>query len=140
MIRCWHKSNKWVCSPLKTVLGRTGGRYQYYCTTYKTHTMTTDHGGTGHPGEDRELNSYIEDTKDIDIGSNNDNESENSSDSMVAFREVEANGHLSDPLPNSQTDLKLLTREISHLQQCVEAGDGQPTEGLDCIDHLEREL
>ena len=102
--------------------------------------MATHHGGVGHPGEDRELNSYIEDARGIDIDLNNDNESEQSSDTMVAFGGAAANGHLSDPLPCSQTDLKLLTREISSLWQCIEAGEGQPAEGLDHIDHLEREL
>ena len=100
--------------------------------------MTTHHGGVGHPGEDRELNFSIEDARGIDIGTNNDNESEHSCDTMVTFGGAEANGHLSDPLPNSKPGLKLLTKEMSHLWQNVEAGEGQPTEGLDHIYHLER--
>ena len=79
--------------------------------------MTTHHGGVRHPGEDRELNSYIEDARDmdIDVSPDNDNESEHSSDTMVAFGGAEADGNLSNPLPNSQADLTLLAREVSHL-------------------------
>ena len=39
--------------------------------------MTTHHGGTGHTGKDRELDSHIEDTRGMDIGSNIDKESIN---------------------------------------------------------------
>ena len=50
-----------------------GDKYQSYCTTYKTHTMTTCHRGTGHTGKDRDLNFLIDittkgDTRGIDIG------------------------------------------------------------------------
>ena len=110
MTGCQHKSNEKVHSPLKTMFERTGDRYQSYCTKYKTHAMTNCHGGAECP-EDRELNSYIEGARGIDIGPDNDNESEHSSDTTVAFGGAEANGHLSDPLPNSQADLKLLTRQ-----------------------------
>ena len=115
MTGCHHKSNEWACSSLNTMLGRIGDRYQSYCTTYKTHAMTTCHGGAGHPGENSELDFYIEDTTGIGIGPDNDNESEHSSDTMVTFGGAEANGHIRDPLPNSQANVKLLTREISHL-------------------------
>ena len=37
------------CSLLKTVLNWLGDTYQDYCNTYKTHTMTTHHGGAGQP-------------------------------------------------------------------------------------------
>ena len=37
--------------------------------------MATHHGGTGHTCEDRDLDSHVQDTKGIDIGPNNDNES-----------------------------------------------------------------
>ena len=97
--------------------------------------MTTHYRGVGCTGEDRVLNSHIEDTRNT-----NDNENTNSSETMIAFRGSEADGHLSDLLPNSQADLKILTREIHSLQQCIEAREGQPVEGLDCIDHLEQEL
>ena len=77
--------------------------------------MTTQHRGAGHAGEDRELNSHIEDARSIDIGPNNDNESTHSSDTMVAFEGSEADGDLSDHLPNNQADLNILTREINSL-------------------------
>ena len=37
--------------------------------------MTTHHRGACHTGEDRELNSHIEDDGGIDIGPNNDSAS-----------------------------------------------------------------
>ena len=69
------KSYNHAHSPLKAVLRKFGDRYQSYCTTYKTRTMTTCHGRTGHTGNDRDLSSPIEDTRGMDIGPNNDNES-----------------------------------------------------------------
>ena len=42
------------------MLGKLGDKYQSYCTTYKTHIMTTHHRGTGHTGKDRDLYSYID--------------------------------------------------------------------------------
>ena len=72
--------------------------------------MTTHHGRAGHVGEDRDLNSYIDDTRNID-----DNESTNSSGTIIAFGGLEADGCLSDLLPNSQADLKVLAREIHSL-------------------------
>ena len=77
--------------------------------------MTTCHGGAGHPGKERQLDLYIEDARGIDIGHDNDSESEHSSDTTVAFGGVEENAHLNNPLHNSQAGLKLLTREIRHL-------------------------
>ena len=38
------------------------------CTTYKTHAVTTCHGGAGHTGENRDLDSHTEDTAGIDMG------------------------------------------------------------------------
>ena len=96
--------------PFKTVLGKIGDGYQSYCATHKTHTMTTCHRGVGHVGEGRDLDSYIEYTRNID-----DNESTNSSETKIAFRGSEANGHLGDLPPNSQADLHILTREIHSL-------------------------
>ena len=49
-------------------------------------------------------------------------------------------GHLSDLLPNSHVNLDILAKEIKSLKQCIEAREGQPVEGLDHIDRLEREL
>ena len=97
--------------------------------------MTTHHGGMGHAGKDRDLNSHIEDTRNID-----DNESTNSSETTIAFRGSETDGHLGNLLPSSQADLNILAREIHNLQQQVEAREGQPVEGLDHIDCLEQEL
>ena len=58
-----HKTTDWAHSPFKTVLRKIGDRYQSYCTTYKTHAMIICHGGVGHAGEDRDLNSHVEDTR-----------------------------------------------------------------------------
>ena len=85
-------------------------RYQSYCTTYKTHTMTTHHEEVGHADKVRDLNSQIEDTGNID-----DNESTNSSETMIAHAGSVADGCLIDLLPNSQTDLNILAREIHSL-------------------------
>ena len=102
--------------------------------------MTTCHKGTGHAHEDRDLNSNVGDARNIDIGPDHDNESTNSSDTTIAFRGSEADGHLSNHLPNSHADLKILTREINSLQQGVEGREGVPVEGSDYIVHLEWEL
>ena len=72
--------------------------------------MTTDHRGVGHAGEDRDLNSHIGDTRNID-----DSDNTNSSETIIALGGSEANRHLSDLLPNSQADLHILTTEIHRL-------------------------
>ena len=77
--------------------------------------MTTHHGGTGHTGEDRELDSHIEDATGIDIDPNNDNASTNSSDTMIAFGGSEVDGHLGNLLPNGQADLNMLAREVNNI-------------------------
>ena len=46
-------------SPLKTVLRKIRDKYQAFCTMYKTHTMVTHHGDTGHP-LDRDIDVHIE--------------------------------------------------------------------------------
>ena len=112
MTRHHNKSNEWVHSPLNTMVWKIGDRYQPYCTTYKTHTMTTCHGGAEHTCEDRDLNSHIEDARNIDMDPDHDNQSTNSSDTTIVFRGSEADGHLSDLLPNSQVDLNILAREV----------------------------
>ena len=99
------------------MLRRLRDKYQTYCATYKTHAMTMCHGGTGHTGKDGNLTSHVEDTRGIDIGPDNDNESTNSSDTILAFGGSEADGHLSDLLPRNQENLPVLTREINSLQQ-----------------------
>ena len=101
-----NKNNDQAHSPLKTVLRKNGDRYQSYCTTYKTHAMTTHHRGAGHTGKGRDLDSHIEDTGGMDMGPNNDNESTNSLDTMIALRGAEADGYLSDLLPNSHAHLQ----------------------------------
>ena len=40
-----------TCSPLKKVLSKIEDSYQTYINSYKTHTMSTCHGGTGKPSE-----------------------------------------------------------------------------------------
>ena len=77
--------------------------------------MTAHHGGTGHTGKERDLNSQLEDTGGMDIGPHNDNESTNSLDTTVAFGGSEVDGCLSDLLPNSQANLGILAREINSL-------------------------
>ena len=135
-----NKSNDQSCSPLTTMFGKLRDRYQSYCTTYKIYTITTCHRGAGHACKDRDLNSHVEDARNIDMSPNHDNESTNSSDTTIVFGGSEADGHLSNFLPNSQSDLNILAREINSIQQEVEAREGQPVEGLNCIDCLEGEL
>ena len=62
-----------------------------------------------------DLDSYVEDTGGIDIGPVNGNESTNSSDTMLAFGGLEADGHLGDLLPSSQANLSVFIREIYSL-------------------------
>ena len=139
MTGCHNRSKNWSFSPLKTVLGKLRNKYQSYYATYKTHTMTTHHGGTGHRGEDRDINSHIDittkgDTGGIYIGPSDNNESINRSNTMLAFGGSEADGHLGNILPSSQANITILTREINSLQQWVKDREGQPVEGLDCIE------
>ena len=117
-------------SPLKTVLGKIGDQYQAYCTTYKTHTMATHHGGTGHP-LDRGLDILTEDPEHTNI--NNDNT--HSSDAIVPVGGPEAIEHPEYPVYDNQDRLTALTREINDLCQRVAAGEGQPAETLDHIQH-----
>ena len=72
------------------MLRKLGDKYQSYCATYKTHTITTHHRRTGQTCEDRDINSHIdittkEVTSGIDIGPDNNNESTNSLDTTLAF-------------------------------------------------------
>ena len=113
---CHKRSIKQAHSPLKSMLRKFSDKYQSYFAIYKTHDMTTCHRGTGHTGEDRELNSHIDDTGCIDKSPSNNNESTNISDTKIAFRGLEADGCLDDPLHRSQANLTVLTREINSLQ------------------------
>ena len=115
MTGCHNRSNDAAHSPLTTMLWRLGNKYQSYCTTYKTHMMTTCHRGTECTGKVRDLDSHIEDTGGIDIGPNNDNECTNSLDTTLAIGGSEADGHLGTLLPSSQANLTILTREINSL-------------------------
>ena len=128
MIGHHNKSNNWGCSPLKTMLRKIWDRYQTYCTTYKSYAMTTGHRGAGHTGEDRDLDSHIEDTRGIDIGPSNDNEN-TVWIPWLLFGGSEADGYLSDLLPNGQANLSMLTREINSLQQQVETAEDELVEG-----------
>ena len=119
------------CSPLKTVLGKIGDKYQIYCTTYETHTMATHHGGAAHP-LDRSLDILTEYPEHTDI----DNDSTQSSDATVVLGGPEAVGHPEDPVYDNKGRLMAPTREINNLHQRVAAG-GQPAETLD---HIQCEL
>ena len=59
---------------------------------------------------------------------------------MIDFRGPEADGHLGNLPPNSQAYLHIFAREMYSLQQCIEAREGHPAEGLEGIDHQEQEL
>ena len=117
-------------SLLKTVLGKIGDSYQAYCTTYKMHAMATCHGGTGH-SLDRDLDILTEDPEHADIN----NDSTHSSNATVALGGPEAVGQPEDPVYNNQDRLTALMREINNLCQRVAAGEGQPAETLDHIQH-----
>ena len=128
------KNNKWMCSPLKTMLGKIRNRHQTYCTVHKTHALATHQGGTGHP-IDRDINLHVKDPE--ATGIDNDNESTSGSDTTVALGGLEVEGNTDELLPNNQAKLTAFTREINQLCQLVEAREGQPAESLD---HIAREL
>ena len=119
-------------SPIKTVLWKVGGWYQAYCTTHKTHTMATHHGGIGCP-LDRHLDILTEDPGQANI----DSESTHSSDATIALGGPEVVGHSEDPVYDNQERLTTLTRELHDLCERVAAGEGQPAETLD---HIQQEL
>ena len=112
MTSCCSKNNDQADLPIKTVLRKIRDKYKAYCTSYKTHTMTTCHGGAGHTGIDKDLNSHREDAEGIEIGPDNDNKSTSISDTTIAFGRSEADGH-----PSNQARLTALMREIHSLQQ-----------------------
>ena len=72
--------------------------------------MTTHHRGVGCTGEDRDHDSHVEDARNID-----DHKSTNTSETLIAFGGSQADGCLSDLLPNSQADLNIVMREIHSL-------------------------
>ena len=117
-------------SPLKTVLGKIGDWYQAYCTTYKMHAMATCHRGAGHP-LDKDLDILTGDSEHTDIN----NDSTHSLDATVALGGPDAEGHPEDLVYDNHDRLTALMREINDLHQRVAAGEGQPAETLDCIQH-----
>ena len=130
------KDNEQMHSPLKTILGKIGNRYQTYYTAYKTHTMVTHHRDTGHPvARDDPHIEYPETT-----GMDNDNDSISGLDATVALGGLEAEDNTSEHLPNNQAQLMALMREISDLHQWVEVREGQPAENLDHIEWVLQNL
>ena len=106
------------CLPLKTVLGRIGDAYQDYCNTYKTHAMTSHHGGSGQP-LDRDTNMTREEQPVVDTNV-----------------EVQQGFHTEDTAQfevlehNNPARLTAITRESDDLCQRIQAEEVQPTEPL----------
>ena len=102
--------------------------------------MITCHRVAGCTCEDRDLNFHVEDTRGIDIGSNNDNESTDSLDTMIAFGGSEVDGCLGNLLPNSQANLSIRLMTASRSQRRSASGGiglprTGPTECLLCSGH-----
>ena len=76
------KNSEQMHSPLKTVLGKIGDRYQTYWIVYKMQTMATHHRGAGCP-IDRDTNLHIEDAE--TTGLENDNEIISGLDTTIAL-------------------------------------------------------
>ena len=102
-------------SPLKKVLNKLRDSYQTYIDIYKTHTMTTCHGGICQPLE-MDPNPQVQD---IDIP--NDYQED-----IDVFENVEHENHVW---------LKELRNELDHLQHKVEASENQPTDTINCLEH-----
>ena len=127
------KNSELMHSPLRTMFGKIKDRYQTYCTSYKMHAMATHHRDGGCP-VDRDINLHIDNMDGINTGPDKDNESTSGSDTTIAFGGSEADGYLSELISSNQAKLTACTREINDLHQLVETGEGQPAEGLDCIE------
>ena len=85
--------------------------------------MATHHGGLGQPlDRDIDVTREVHETTDTDI--------ENTQD----FHPVEAD-HFEDLQHNNPTKLIALTREVDDLHQWVQAGEEQPMETLNHIEH-----
>ena len=111
-----------LCSPFKTVLGRIGDTYEVYCNTYKTHTMATDHGGSGQP-MDRDTDMTTEEQPVVDT--NVEVQQDFHPEDIAQFEVIEH---------NNPTRLISITRELDDLCQRIEAEEGQPTESLHCME------
>ena len=90
----------------------------------------THYGATGHP-LDRGLDILTEDPEHTDIY----NDSTHSLDATVTLGDPETVGHPEDPEYYDQDRLTAFTREINDLHQREAAGEGQPVETLDRIQH-----
>ena len=101
-----------LCSPLKTVFGKIGDTYQAYCNTYKTHAMTTCHGGSGNPLE-------------RDIAMTRDNQTAIDTDVKVTqnLHPVETD-YFEDLEHNNPTKLTAISRELDDLWQQVQDEEG----------------
>ena len=106
------------CSPLKTIFGKIG-ETRLIATLTKTHTMATCHGGSGQPLD-----------RDITAHKSTDTEIEHAQE----FHHVHPND-FKESDPNNPTRLTLITRELDDLCQQIQAGEGQPSEALCCIEH-----
>ena len=81
--------------------------------------MATHHGGSGQPTD---RNNPAHKTTDAEIEHTQEFHHVNTKD----FKESE---------PNYPTRLTFITRELDDLCQQVQAGEGQPLEALNCIEH-----
>ena len=99
-------------SPLQMVFGKIGDTYHAYSNTYKTHAMTTHHGGSGSPlDRDIDMTRETQATTDTNIEDTQD------------FNTAETD-HFEDLEYNNPTKLTALTREIDDLHQWVQDGEG----------------
>ena len=102
--------------PLKTVFNKLWDTYQAYCNTYKTHSMATHHGGTGQP-LDKGTAQHRQDADIPDIYHHED---------MDNFENAGQ---------ENNTNFANLTQELGDLCNRLQAGEGQPTEALNHIEH-----
>ena len=105
-------------SPLKTVFGKIGDTCRAYCTCTK-HAMATHHGGSGQP-LDRDINAH--ETIEPEF------------EHAQEFHPINTND-FEDSETSNATRLTAITRELDNLCQWVQAGEGQPSEALNHIEH-----
>ena len=99
-------------SPFKTVLGRTEDTYQAYCNTYKTCTMATYPGGSGHPlDRNTDMTREEQPVVDTDVEVQQDFHPED----MAYFENVEH---------TNPARLTGITRELDDLCQRIQAEAG----------------